>query len=95
MTRAGLSAAWSGGPTGDSVRAMLLTSTGALGCAPVNALSDYDVMLVVEDVRPFFEDRSWLMRNHPPITPPSRGHPALKVCPSRGWTLLYSGVYDK
>ena len=70
---------------------MLLTSTRA----PVNALSNYDVMLVVEDVRPFFEDRSWLMRNHPPITPPSIGHPALKVCPPRGLTLLYSGVYDK
>jgi hypothetical protein len=54
----------------------------------VNALSDYDVMLVVEDVRPFFEDRSWLMRNHPPITPPSRGHLARKVCPPRGLTLL-------
>jgi hypothetical protein len=59
--------------------------------APVDALSDYDVMLVVEDVRPFIEDRSWLMRNHPPITPPSRGHPARKVYPLRGLTLLYSG----
>jgi Streptomycin adenylyltransferase len=63
--------------------------------APVNALSDYDVMLVVEDVRPFFEDRSWLMRNHPPITPPSRGHPARKVCPPRGLTYYIVGVYDK
>jgi hypothetical protein len=75
----------------NSVCAMLLTSTRAHPSAPVNALSDYDVMLVVEDVRPFFEDRSWLMCNHPPITPPSRGHQARKVCPPRGLTLLYSG----
>ncbi len=26
----------------------------------MDALSDYDVVLVVEDIRPFFEDRSWL-----------------------------------
>jgi hypothetical protein len=26
----------------------------------VDVLSDYDAVLVVEDVRPFFEDRSWL-----------------------------------
>jgi aminoglycoside 6-adenylyltransferase len=26
----------------------------------VDVLSDYDVVLVVEDIRPFFEDRSWL-----------------------------------
>jgi len=92
MTRAGLSAAWFRWAVGrDSVRAMLLTSTRAHPSAPVNALSGYDVMLVVEDVRKFFEDRSWLMRNHPSITPPSRGHPARKVCPPRGLTLLYSG----
>ena len=44
----------------DPVRAMLLTSTHANPSAPVDVLSDYDVVLVVEDVRPFFEDRSWL-----------------------------------
>lgn len=44
----------------DSVRAMLLTSTRAKPDAPVDALSDYDVVLVVEDIRPFFDDRSWL-----------------------------------
>jgi aminoglycoside 6-adenylyltransferase len=44
----------------DQVRAMLLTSTRANPSAPVDVLSDYDVVLVVEDVRPFFEDRSWL-----------------------------------
>jgi aminoglycoside 6-adenylyltransferase len=44
----------------DPVRAMLLTSTRANPSAPVDILSDYDAVLVVEDVRPFFEDRSWL-----------------------------------
>ncbi len=44
----------------DSVRALLLTSTRANPSAPVDVLSDYDVVLVVEDVLPFFEDRSWL-----------------------------------
>jgi aminoglycoside 6-adenylyltransferase len=44
----------------DPVRAVLLTSSRAKPGAPVDALSDYDVLLVVEDIRPFFEDRSWL-----------------------------------
>lgn len=44
----------------DSVRAMLLTSTRARPRAPVDLLSDYDVVLVVENIRPFFADRSWL-----------------------------------
>ena len=44
----------------DAVRAMLLTSTRARPDAPVDLLSDYDIVLVVEDIRPFFEDRSWL-----------------------------------
>lgn len=44
----------------DSIRAMLLTSTRAVPNAPRDDLSDYDVILVVEDIHPFFEDRSWL-----------------------------------
>jgi aminoglycoside 6-adenylyltransferase len=44
----------------DSIRAMLLTSTRAVPKAPVDALSDYDVILIVEDIHPFFEDRRWL-----------------------------------
>lgn len=44
----------------DPVRAMLLTSTRARPAAPVDALSDYDIVLAVEDIRPFFKDRSWL-----------------------------------
>ena len=42
------------------VRAMLLTSTRANPNAPVDAFSDYDVVLVVQDIHPFFEDRTWL-----------------------------------
>jgi aminoglycoside 6-adenylyltransferase len=44
----------------DSVRAMLLTSTRAIPSASVDVFSDYDVVLIVEDIHPFFEDRSWL-----------------------------------
>lgn len=44
----------------DSIRAMLLTSTRAIPDAPVDPLSDYDVVLVVDDIRPFHVDRRWL-----------------------------------
>jgi aminoglycoside 6-adenylyltransferase len=44
----------------DPVRAMLLTSTRAVPNAAVDALSDYDVILVVQDIQPFFDDRRWL-----------------------------------
>jgi len=44
----------------DSIRAMLLTSTRAIPGAPGDTYSDYDVILVVEDIHPFFEERSWL-----------------------------------
>jgi aminoglycoside 6-adenylyltransferase len=43
-----------------TVRAMLLTSSRVNPNAPVDVLSDYDVILVVIDVHPFFDDRSWL-----------------------------------
>ncbi len=43
-----------------AVRAMLLTGSRANPHAPVDAWSDYDLILVVEDVHPFFEDRAWL-----------------------------------
>jgi aminoglycoside 6-adenylyltransferase len=43
-----------------SIRAMLLTSTRAVPNAAVDFLSDYDVVLIVEDIHPFYEDRSWL-----------------------------------
>ncbi|HEU5100228.1 MAG TPA: aminoglycoside 6-adenylyltransferase [Roseiflexaceae bacterium] len=44
----------------DSVRAMLLTSTRAVPGASVDALSDYDVILIVRDIHPFVDDRAWL-----------------------------------
>jgi aminoglycoside 6-adenylyltransferase len=42
------------------VRAALLTSTLAIPGADVDILSDFDVILILSDVRPFFEDWSWL-----------------------------------
>jgi aminoglycoside 6-adenylyltransferase len=42
------------------IRAMLLTSTRAVPNASVDIYSDYDIILVVEDIHPFFDDRSWL-----------------------------------
>jgi aminoglycoside 6-adenylyltransferase len=44
----------------DAIRAMLLTSTRAVPNAPMDELSDYDVVLVVKDIHPFHEERSWL-----------------------------------
>ena len=44
----------------EPIRAMLLTSTRAIPGGAVDALSDYDVVLIVNDIHPFFEDRSWL-----------------------------------
>jgi len=39
---------------------MVLTSSRAVPAAPLDALSDYDVILALEDVRPFHEERGWL-----------------------------------
>jgi aminoglycoside 6-adenylyltransferase len=44
----------------DAVRAMLLTSTRAVPDAQVDALSDYDVILVVRDIQPFMADHRWI-----------------------------------
>jgi aminoglycoside 6-adenylyltransferase len=43
-----------------SVRALLLTSTRTHPEAPVDIFSDYDVILAVTDIDPFFQDRAWL-----------------------------------
>ena len=48
------------GESKDTVRAMLLTSTRARPQASLDVFSDYDVVLVVRDIQPFFADRSWL-----------------------------------
>ena len=42
------------------VRALLLTSSRAIPNAPVDVFSDYDVILAVREVEPFYRDRSWL-----------------------------------
>jgi aminoglycoside 6-adenylyltransferase len=42
------------------VRAVFLTSTRAVPHAPLDAFSDYDVVLVLRDVRPFVADRRWV-----------------------------------
>jgi hypothetical protein len=42
----------------DAVRTVLLTSSRTRPDATVDAFSDYDVVLVVTDIRPFAEDRS-------------------------------------
>jgi aminoglycoside 6-adenylyltransferase len=42
------------------VRAMVLTSSRAVPNAPSDVFSDYDVILALTEVRPFFEDRAWL-----------------------------------
>lgn len=44
----------------DLIRAMLLTSTRAQPHAALDVFSDYDVVLVVTDIHPFFVDRAWL-----------------------------------
>lgn len=41
------------------VRALLLESSRASDRAPVDILSDYDVLLVVSDMRPFSHDETW------------------------------------
>src|SRR5262245_47921924 len=42
------------------IRAMLLTSTRAVPNAHTDALSDYDVILILNDIHPYVADRSWL-----------------------------------
>jgi aminoglycoside 6-adenylyltransferase len=42
------------------IRAMLLTSSRTDPRALVDAFSDYDVILVVTDLRPYFDDKSYL-----------------------------------
>jgi aminoglycoside 6-adenylyltransferase len=44
----------------DALRVVLLTSTRAIPGAKMDALSDYDVILVVDDINPFVDDHTWL-----------------------------------
>lgn len=42
------------------VRAVILTSTLTNPDAPTDRFSDYDIILAVNDVQPYYNDRSWL-----------------------------------
>jgi aminoglycoside 6-adenylyltransferase len=44
----------------DDVRAMILTSTRAVPNGKVDALSDYDVIVILRDIQPWLDDRSWI-----------------------------------
>ena len=48
------------GQTYPAVRAMLLTGSRANPHASPDALSDYDLLLVVDEIDPFYTDRAWL-----------------------------------
>ena len=48
------------GESQPSVRAMILTSTRTVPNANLDLLSDYDVILALTDIHPFFESREWL-----------------------------------
>ena len=41
------------------VRAVILESSRAVGQAAIDRFSDYDILLVVSDVRPFADDDAW------------------------------------
>lgn len=43
-----------------AVRAMILTSTRTVPGGRLDVFSDFDVILAVENVRPFYESRTWL-----------------------------------
>ena len=47
------------------VRAMVLTSSRAVPGAPCDLFSDYDVILALEDIQPFYPDRAWLEASSP------------------------------
>ncbi len=42
------------------VRALVLESSRASDRVPIDVLSDYDVLLIVSDIRPFSRDETWL-----------------------------------
>ncbi len=50
--------AW--GEKQDAVRAMILTSTRAIPNGQVDQFSDYDVILILTDIMPFWESRAWM-----------------------------------
>jgi aminoglycoside 6-adenylyltransferase len=44
----------------DLIRAAVLTSSRAVPHASLDLFSDYDVILVLRSIQPFYVDRTWL-----------------------------------
>jgi len=44
----------------ENIRVMLITSTRAIPNVKRDILSDYDVILIVESIQPYVEDRTWI-----------------------------------
>lgn len=51
-------AAW--GNRRDDVRAIIITSSWAVPNARIDVFTDYDLILIVDDIRPYHEQRGWL-----------------------------------
>jgi len=51
-------AAW--GNARDDVRAMIITSSWAVPNARIDVFTDYDLILIVDDIHPYYEQRGWL-----------------------------------
>ncbi len=49
------------------VRALLLTSSRAIGAAPRDAFSDYDAIVVVANAQSFVEEDAWLREYGEPL----------------------------
>lgn len=50
--------AW--GEANPAVRAMILTSTRSYSSETLDIFSDFDVILILTDIQPYFSDRAWL-----------------------------------
>ncbi len=57
--------AWAAGH--DLVRALILESSRAVEGAPLDAFSDYDILLVLSDTQPFVDDEAWLRAYGEPL----------------------------
>lgn len=57
--------AWAAGHA--LVRALILESSRAVEGAPLDAISDYDILLVLRDTQPFVDDEAWLRAYGEPL----------------------------
>lgn len=57
--------AWAAGHA--LVRALILESSRAVEGAPLDAFSDYDILLVLRDTQPFVDDEAWLRAYGEPL----------------------------